>query len=258
MKLYNDAGIEAIDLPASVKATVPWGGVSSKYAFASSLEVAETIRKELNYIPVYAQEAKTRIEGKGSYTKHMLRFRAVNSLPVLNGLHFEIVLINSHDRASSLSLSFGIYRMVCSNGLCLGGDIFSTGAMHHTGNGLKGLGEKLNRLLTQQGRVADTVNTMQHRMLNLDDKLTFARQAIALQYPKLTGDENRLMANRTLQTRRYQDTGQDVFSVYNVVQENLLAGGMRGISGRRIRQVNSIDAAVKVNEGLWELAASYV
>ena len=258
MKLYNDAGIETIDLPNSVKATMPWGGVSSKYAFASSLEVAETIRKELNYIPVYAQEARTRIEGKGSYTKHMLRFRAINSLPVLNGLHFEIVLINSHDRASSLSLSLGIYRMVCSNGLCLGGDIFSTGAMHHTGNGLKGLGEKLNRLLTQQGRVADTVASMQTKTLSLEDRRAFAGQAVALRYPKLTEGENQIMAYRTLRTRRYQDAGEDVFSVYNVVQENLLAGGMRGISGRRIRQVNSIDAAVKVNEGLWELAASYV
>ena len=258
MKLYNDAGIETANLPNSVKASMPWGGVSSKYAFASSLEVAETIRKELNYIPVYAQEARTRIEGKGSYTKHMLRFRAVNSLPVLNGLHFEIVLINSHDRASSLSLSLGIYRMVCSNGLCLGGDIFSTGAMHHTGNGLKGLGDKIAGLISKQGMVADTVNTMQHRMLSLEDRMAFARQAVTLRYPKLTEDENQLMAVRTLQTRRYQDAGQDVFSVYNVVQENLLAGGMRGISGRRIRQVNSIDSAVKVNEGLWELAASYV
>lgn len=75
-----------------------------------------------------------------------------------------------------------------------------------------------------------------------------------------------------LNSRRHEDTGMrvrqgyreigkaknDLWTTYNVVQENLLKGGQRGMSesGRRstTRAVTSIDGDLKLNRALWSMA----
>ena len=55
------------------------------------------------------------------------------------------------------------------------------------------------------------------------------------------------------------DTGDDLYSALNKVQENLLRGGLarRSASGRlvRTRRISSIKEDVRINSGLWDLAA---
>jgi len=253
--LYNETGIEYLDLPSSVKAVSPWGGVSASYKFASTLDIIDMVKKEIGFVPVHASQSRTRIEGKGAYTKHMLRFRALNSAPVLGGLHWEIVVVNSHDKASSLSASLGCYRLVCSNGLVMGGDMFTTGRLHHTGRGLNGFMASIQRILSMQENAANTVASMQNTIVSQEGLKLFAKQAVALKYPKLGYEENDIMAGRVLQPRRYQDMKSDLFSAYNVIQENLLAKGLHGLRGRRVRAVTSIDANMSINSGLWSLAS---
>jgi hypothetical protein len=65
--------------------------------------------------------------------------------------------------------------------------------------------------------------------------------------------------------RRVEDTGRDLWSTFNVIQENTLAGGLRGRTpmdpetgrrGRRVttRPIGGIDQDVKLNRALWTLA----
>jgi integrase len=68
-------------------------------------------------------QSKSRIEGKTEFTKHMIRMRhagQVNTRPEAN----EIILINSHDGASSYQMLAGVFR------LCRAGHRRHTTAMH--------------------------------------------------------------------------------------------------------------------------------
>ena len=59
------------------------------------------------------------MEGKAEFTKHMIRMRhagQVQTRPAAN----EIILINSHDGASSYQMLAGLLRFVCCNGLVVG------------------------------------------------------------------------------------------------------------------------------------------
>jgi Domain of unknown function (DUF932) len=113
----------------SIFAQQPWVEVSDKYTFIPTIDVVEAMRAE-GFFPVKATQSRSRIEGKGDFTKHLIRFRreGVEDLPrVVNGnAHFfyaqngltapefpELVLTNSHDRSSGFQLSAGIYRQVC-------------------------------------------------------------------------------------------------------------------------------------------------
>ena len=69
--------------------------------------------------------------------------------------------------------------------------------------------------------------------------------------------------DRLLEAHRYQDNGKDLWTTFNVTQENVLKGGLRGVqlnpeTGRRIRRVSTrevkgIDSDVRLNRALWTL-----
>src|SRR4051794_9785967 len=72
---------------------------SDKYQHISTEKLLLGLSKE-GFVPTWAAECRTRLADKRAYTKHMLRFRHVNTRPTLSGLFPEIVLINSHDGLS--------------------------------------------------------------------------------------------------------------------------------------------------------------
>ncbi|MGO4484326.1 DUF932 domain-containing protein [Rhizobium sp. 2TAF27] len=61
--------------------------------------------------------------------------------------------------------------------------------------------------------------------------------------------------------RRHDDRANDLWTVWNVVQENAIKGGLRGVGRddlgrpRRVksRAVNGIDLDIKLNKALWLL-----
>ena len=65
-----------------------------------------------------------------------------------------------------------------------------------------------------------------------------------------------------LQIRRAEDAGNDLWSVFNRVQENLLQGGILTVTPKdngkvrrsRSRAIRSIDQNLEVNKMLWTLS----
>lgn len=67
------------------------------------------MRKE-GFEPFIVAQSRSRIEGKSEYTKHMIRMRhagQVSAKPEANG----IILIASHDGASSYQMLAGVFRL---------------------------------------------------------------------------------------------------------------------------------------------------
>ena len=88
------------------------------------------------------------------------------------------------------------------------------------------------------------------------EQLEFAGQALALRYPDPATQG--MMPVQLLMSRRPQDLGDDLWSVLNKVQENLIGGGLhrRSAAGRmmRTRRITSIRGDVRLNGRLWDLA----
>ena len=78
---------------------------SERYTYIPTIEVLRGLRKE-GFEPFMVAQGASRIEGKAAYTKHMIRMRhagQVSTRPEAN----EIILINSHDGASSYQMIAG-------------------------------------------------------------------------------------------------------------------------------------------------------
>ena len=93
------SNVELQRYPPSIFATQPWHEVSDKYRFIPTIDVVEGLRKE-GFLPVHAVQSRSRIAGKGDFTKHQIRFRDfrngnVPAIRALGTLYPEIVLTNA-------------------------------------------------------------------------------------------------------------------------------------------------------------------
>ncbi len=78
------------------------------------------------------------------------------------------------------------------------------------------------------------------------------------------GEDKMIDINQMLQVRRAEDAGNDLWSVFNRVQENLLQGGILTVTPKdngkvrrsRSRAIRSIDQNLEVNKMLWTLSES--
>jgi hypothetical protein len=104
--------------------------------------------------------------------------------------------------------------------------------------------------------LAAAVDRMERTPLDRLQQLDFAAEALALRFPKDLPEA--LEPARFLVPRRTEDVGNDLWRTFNVLQENLLRGGIlrRTASNRlrRTRRITAIQEDVRLNSALWELA----
>jgi hypothetical protein len=99
--------------------------------------------------------------------------------------------------------------------------------------------------------------------LDRDEKLAMAEAARVLRFGDAEGNVNTpIQATQLLEARRRDDTENNLWTNFNVIQENAIRGGLHGVAidantrPRRIttRSVNGIDGDVRLNRALWTLA----
>ena len=82
---------------------------SERYTYIPTIDALRGLRKE-GFEPFMVAQGQSRVEGKAEFTKHMIRMRHaghVSTKPEAN----EIILINSHDGASSYQMLAGVFRL---------------------------------------------------------------------------------------------------------------------------------------------------
>lgn len=230
---------------------------SERYTYIPTIDVLRGLRKE-GFEPFMVAQSKSRTEGKAEYTKHMIRMRhasVVGAKPEAN----EIILINSHDGASSYSMLAGQFRFVCCNGLVVG-NVVNDIKIPHKGDIQGEVIEGAFRVLQDFEEVDAAADRLKSVTLNRDEEMAFANAALALRY----GDRGEglapapVTAEQLTQARRPEDWGNSLWSSFQRIQENSTKGGLPGRTalGRplRTRPVASIDRSVSLNRALWVLA----
>jgi hypothetical protein len=243
---------------------------SARYTYIPTIEVLRGLRRE-GFEPFMVAQGASRIEGKAEFTKHLIRLRHVGgeagtamSRPEAN----EIILINSHDGASSYQLLAGIFRFVCCNGLVVG-SVANDIRIAHKGRILGEVIEGAFRVLDDFAAVNDATERMKALELQPDEERAFATAALALRYDQRSERDERgegsdepppapITAEQLMEARRPEDRGHSLWTVFQRLQENTLRGGQPGRSaqGKRLhtRPVASIDRSVRLNRALWVLA----
>lgn len=233
----------------SIFATEKHESRSDRYTYIPTIDVLEGLRKE-GFQPFMVAQSRSRIEGKSEFTKHMLRLRTTDMIHKPEA--FEIILINSHDGTSSYQMLAGVFRFVCQNGMVAGNTIQDF-RVPHKGNITDNVIDAAYSIVDDFELLENNIEQMKSTPLALPEAERFAEAALSLKYE----DEAPIAANQLLRPRRREDSGSDLWTTMNRVQENLIRGGLRGVTATgkrtRTREVTSIDNNVKLNKALWIL-----
>ncbi|MEX3899896.1 DUF932 domain-containing protein [Paraburkholderia sp. BR10954] len=228
---------------------------SERYTYIPTIDVLRGLRNE-GFQPFMICQTRVRDQGKREFTKHMLRLRYADQISGEEA--DEIVLLNSHDGTSSYQMLAGIFRFVCQNGMVAGENIADI-RVPHKGKVIQNVINGAFDVLDGFDLIREQKEGMRAATLDRDEQQAFARSALALRYdPSDAEAPAPITEGQLLTPRRFEDRRDDLWTVFNRVQENLTKGGIHGSSrsGRAMstRPITGIDQNVKLNRALWMLA----
>lgn len=248
----------------SVFANAPRDDVSDRYGFIPTCQVVDALRDE-GWLPVDATQKNVRKKGTEEFTKHLVRFRRLGNDILVGDSAVELLLTNSHDRSSGFILHAGMFRMACANGIVIADNTFEKVSIRHNKNAPGQVIEGSYEVIDEVPTIANAVENMREVQLLESERQVFAETAF--RYAFGDDEEGKIVTTpeniraQLLRPQRQADTGTDLWSTFNVVQEHLLKGGVntlrRGTNGlrrNRTRAVKSINKDIKLNKALWEMA----
>ena len=200
------------------------------------------------------------------YQKHMVVFG--NNDLVIEGKDGDtvmprILMTNSHDGKNAFRFQAGLYRLVYSNGLVIADAEFASLKIRHMGYDLNELTTVINEIVEKLPLTVECMNKLKTKELSKEEKVEFAKEALStrlseVQLSKYTTEDILDIIKPT----RKEDEGDNMWSVYNVIQEKIIHGmfDVYGVNGkqRKARKIKNFQQDTKVNQELYELALSYV
>ena len=246
---YSLENIKAI--APSVFTTEKASHLSDKYVQTPTSRVVEDLMN-LGWEVTKVQEVKSR-KYKG-FQKHLVVFR--NPDIMIKGENGDdsfpqILLTNSHDGKAAFNFRVGIFRLVCSNGLVVSDADFSNVSIRHMNYTFESLQVKINEIISKLPGLVNKINTFKAKTLTEAEMNDFAVKASQLRTKKTVNIMDVLSVTRS------QDQGNDLWVVFNRVQEKIL-GGSYTSGGRKARSVKNFQKDIQLNEQLFELAESYL
>lgn len=255
---------------------------SHRYVYIQTAEIVRQLAKR-GFFPVSAIQSRSRIPGKSDFTKHMIKFIQMDlmkeALKVGDTIP-QVALVNSHDGTSQYELMKALWKLICSNGLMVAGDTVASVKIPHKGNVIEDVVEGTFRVISDAELALEAAGKWNQLQLSAPEQEAFATAAHALRFADSEGKittpitpEQLLAARRAADavttnayhgmSRGYGLPKPDLWTTFNVVQENVIKGGLIGykaadnqVGSRRIstREVKGIDQDIRLNRALWTLA----
>ena len=225
--------------------------LTDKYIQTPTSRVVEDLMN-LGWQVTKAQEVRSR-KYKG-FQKHVVVFR--NPDIMIKGKDGDdafpqILLTNSHDGKAAFNFRVGIFRLVCSNGLVISDADFSNVSIRHINYTFESLQARVAEMIAKLPNLVNKINTFKQTQLTEEQMKDFATKAMKLRTKQQVNVLEILTADRP------QDQGNDLWVVFNRIQEKLLGGSYRA-GQRKARSVRNFQKDIELNEQLFELAGSYL
>jgi len=242
----------------SIFAEAPHDSRSERYHCIPTINVIDALRAE-GFDPFYACQVAVRTADKRTHAKHMLRLRHRNQINAREAN--EIILLNSHDGSCSYQMIAGMFRFVCANGMVCGSTLGNIRVRH------QGKGDIIGEVIEGAYSVRESFEIAEQqrdtmRAVTLDNAEQELLADAILQYKH--DDPTRpapIAPRQLLNAKRIEDDKDDLWTVTNRIQENIMKGGQvgRSANGRRTRTraVRGLDQDVKLNRALWDMSARF-
>jgi len=256
--------------PVAFKEAPTNPNVTDKYLFVNTETIIDDLDK-LGWKPVTAAMRKSR--GKDTiFSKHMISFQNPDiKITAKDGDNAfpRIIMTNSHDGLQAFKFSVGIFRLVCSNGLVVADEKFSDFKIRHKGYTFAELRDVVAQAVKDLPNKVEVLNKMRNKILTQDEKQKLALDALLIR-AGISPDSDKAKEFKydqetiqdILEPKRKEDTGDDLWKTFNVIQEKITQGefhaALVGAKVRKVRKIKSFEKDLQVNKELFKLATALV
>jgi hypothetical protein len=261
---------ELYKLAPSVFATTAHESRSTRFAPIPTIEIVRGLEKE-GFGVVGAKQSLTRVPGKAPFTKHLLRIRKMDmdSSYSVGDTVAEMLLKNANDGTSVYDLFAGLFRIACLNSMVSQVGTIDSVKVRHSGDVMNKVIDGTFTVVENAKLALAAPAQWAQVKLDRDESLAMAEAAREIRFGTVdeSGNVNvdsPVQAAQLLMARRTEDSDRtNLWTNFNVIQENVIRGGLRGVridteTNRRrrmsTRAVNGIDQDIKLNRALWTLA----
>jgi len=133
--------------------------------------------------------------------------------------------------------------------------------MRHIGYTFEELQTRIREMVERLPLTVESMNKMKNIQLNEEQAIELAKRALATRFPGEEIQRIQIDVMELLEPTRPEDKGDDLWSVFNVIQEKIIAGGFKyGAGGktRKARQIKNFNQDIKINQDLFELALEFI
>ena len=231
-------------------------------AFANSLDNnniinVQKIKQKEFYIPTL--DVVTKLQDEGWHLKGVAEQRGKNRKISSNYIQMQhpdfavqnkhgkneaftsITLSNSSNGAQPLQMSLGMFRQICSNGAVTFDQHAESQNIKHTEINYRDLDRFVNTMNNKASKLLTEVNEMKHRGLSIEDIRKLAREAASLRYNNL--DE--INIDDLFAVNRVEDESNDLWTVFNRIQENLT------------HDITNMKEDIRLNQQLFKLVETF-
>jgi len=237
----------------SVFASAPAPKMSDRYTFVPTVEILENFDKE--GWKVYSAKQL----GKGDFATHEIRLRN-GYLPNVGDCLVEAIVRNSHNGLSPFSVSAGLHRLVCRNGLTVPTSVTDSIVVKHMKIDMGTVRQITDEFAERLPMIQRSVSRMESKMLTEGQTMDLLNKSAMIRWEK-GSIPSTINLNELLKIERPEDQGNSVWKTFNVIQEKFIRGGIqyKTTKGRAVtmRELKNFQKINKINTSLWELAESY-
>ena len=132
-----------------------------------------------------------------------------------------LTISNSCNGNKPLTMNLGIYRQVCSNGAIAFDQHGEQTQIKHTEINARDLQKFIQLVNNKTDKVLESFGILQNKNMTVEQAREFAFKAAKLRYSE--DDITELTINDLLSVNRIEDESNDLWTVFNRIQENLTA-----------------------------------
>jgi len=251
-------------LAPSIFATTAHASRSQRFRPIPTIAILHGLMAE-GFMPVGAKQSVAFDGGRRDFTKHLIRLRRLDDGAAyrVGDTVCEIILRNANDGSSAYELLAGLFRICCLNSLVAQTGTVETHTVRHSGDVQAKVIEGTYHVLEMAQKALAAPRDWAQILLSANERQAFAESAHRLRFERAGSAAQAINPASLLVPRRGSDCRNDLWTTFNVVQENAIKGGLTGSSRdannreRRTttRPVNGIDQDVRLNRALFMLAA---
>ena len=152
-----------------------------------------------------------------------------------------LTITNSCNGNKPMQLDLGVYRQVCSNGMIAFEQAAESEMIKHIQVNYNNLDQFIANVSRKTSTVLNKFEHLNHTDLSTTEMRKLAYEAAQLRYNNLEDID----INDLLSVNRIEDEGNDLWTVFNRIQENLTA------------DVSNLNEDIRLNKQLFSLANQY-